>query len=50
MLTRSRKEPMSTREAPSQDSPVSTVPDGQLTAKNLSLEEFADEVHAFLER
>src|SRR6478736_4055102 len=38
MLTRYRKETMSTREALSRDGPVSTVQDGQLTAENLSLE------------
>jgi pimeloyl-ACP methyl ester carboxylesterase len=38
MLTRQRKEAMSTREALSEVSLVSSVPDGQLTALNLSLE------------
>src|ERR1700737_4698265 len=38
MLTRQRKEAMSTREALSEVSLVSSVPDAQLTASNLSLE------------
>jgi hypothetical protein len=38
MLTRRRKEAMNTPQALSQDSLVSTVQDGQLTAENVSLE------------